>query len=98
MDFAQSLGEIGCRTGEHYEMAGFVSLWQGFGGVADFVSGMCRQKLSIAVLKLTHRSASHKKRPHVLTLIGRQQVWPLVTVHVKSGFLALVHCIVTVTN
>ncbi len=49
---------------EPYEMAEFVSPWQGFRGVPCFVRGMSRQILSIAVLKLTHRSASHKKNGH----------------------------------
>jgi hypothetical protein len=42
---ARSLGEVGdisndrARRLEHYEMAEFVSPWQGFGGVCDFVTG-----------------------------------------------------------
>ncbi|MDB5342740.1 MAG: hypothetical protein JWP89_1117 [Schlesneria sp.] len=65
----------------------------GFWGVVDFVSGMSRQNLSIEVLKMTHRSASHKKNGHTCwPFFCGQQVWPLVTVHRKSGFLPSALC------
>ncbi|MDB5347962.1 MAG: hypothetical protein JWP89_6339 [Schlesneria sp.] len=44
VDLARSLSEVGdirkdrARRLEHYEMAEFVSPWQGFGGVCDFVT------------------------------------------------------------
>ena len=55
----------------HYEMADFVSPWQGLEGVPVSGVEMSRFGSSFPVSGLTSRSVSHRKRPHVLTLESR---------------------------
>ena len=60
------------RTLEPYEMAEFVSPWQGFGGVCDFGTETSSLTLSITGLGVTQLyRVSYEKRPHMLTPISR---------------------------